>query len=146
MSLQTWCKLAWVVACFVHTFLSRSLAILPASGRLYMPLTILTYTHPSSSMLFKFYLSVISCGMVLIGSCMYCARAIVVPGKKFDRLIVKNLAPGIDITELYSILIVGKSQFKVLTSYRHTSLSPLTTRRDLFFYFFCGLYDTTIFP
>ena len=66
------------------------------------------YNQPSSTIPFKLYLLMISCGMILIGSLMYSGRFIGVPRQKLDTSSVKNLAPGVDSTELHSILIVSK--------------------------------------
>ena len=48
-------------------------------------------------------------------------------------------APGVEITEFHNSLIVGRSAVGVLTSYRHTILSPPTVSLDLWGYDLFGL-------
>ena len=59
---------------------------------------------------------------------------------------VKYLAPGVDKTELHNILMVGRSDFGVLTSYKQVILSPPTVSLDLLGSALCGFYATTILP
>ena len=59
---------------------------------------------------------------------------------------VKYLAPGVDKTEFHNILMVGRSDVGVLTSYKHVILSPLTVSLDLLGSALCGLYAPTMSP
>ena len=59
---------------------------------------------------------------------------------------VKYFAPGVDNTEFHNILMVGRSDVGVLTSYKHVILSPPTVRLDMFGSALCGLYATKILP
>ena len=59
---------------------------------------------------------------------------------------VKYFAPGVDKTEFNKILIVGRSDVGVLTSYREVILYPPTASLVLLGSDMCGLYATTILP
>ena len=59
---------------------------------------------------------------------------------------VEYLAPGVDKTEFHNILMVGRSDVGVLTSYKHVVLSPPTVSLVLLGSDLCGLYATTIRP
>ena len=59
---------------------------------------------------------------------------------------VKYLAPGVDKTEFHNILMVGRSDVGVLTSYKHVILAPPTVILDLLGSALCGLYATTMRP
>ena len=68
----------------------------------------------------------ISCRMILNGILMYSGLSIGVTRYKFEMLSVKYLAPGVDNTALHNILMVGRSDVGVITSYKHVILSPPT--------------------
>ena len=57
---------------------------------------------------------------------------------------VKYLAPGVDTTEFHTILMVGRSDIGVLTSYTQVILYLPTVSLDLLGSALCGLYATTI--
>ena len=57
---------------------------------------------------------------------------------------VKYLAPSVDKTEFHNILMVGRSDVGVITSYKHVILYPPTVSLDLLGSALCGLYATTI--
>ena len=59
---------------------------------------------------------------------------------------VKYLSPGVDKTEFHNILMVGRSDVGVLTSYKQVILSPPTVSLDLLGSALCGLYAATISP
>ena len=59
---------------------------------------------------------------------------------------VKYLAPGVDKTEFHNILMVGRYDVGVLTSYKHVILSPPTVSLNLLGSALCGLYSTKIRP
>ena len=88
----------------------------------------------------------ISCGMILIDILIYSGLYIGVPRYKFEISSVKYLAPGVDKTDFHKILMVGRSDDGVLTSYRQTILSPPTVSLDLLGSALCGFYATTIRP
>ena len=58
----------------------------------------------------------------------------------------KYFSPGVNRTEFHNILMVGRSDVGVLTSYKHVILSPPTVSLDLLGSALCGLYATTIRP
>ena len=88
----------------------------------------------------------ISCGMILIGILIYSGLSIGIPRDKFEISSENCLAPGVDKTEFRNILMVGRSDVGVFTSYRKTILSPPTVSPDLLGSALCGLYATTILP
>ena len=57
-----------------------------------------------------------------------------------------SLAPGVDRTEFHKILMVGRSDVGVVTSYKHVILSPPTVSLVLVGSALCGLYATTVRP
>ena len=59
---------------------------------------------------------------------------------------VKYLAPGVNKTEFHNILMVGRYDVGVLTSYKHVILSPPTVSLNLLVSALCGMYATTIRP
>ena len=88
----------------------------------------------------------ILCGMILNGILVYSGLSIGVPRLKFEMPSVKYLAPGVDKTEFHNILMVGRSDVGVFTSYKQVIMSPLTVSLDLLGSALCGLYATTIRP
>ena len=59
---------------------------------------------------------------------------------------MKYLANGVDRTEFHKMLMVGRSDVGVLTSYKHVIMSPPTVSLDLLGSALCGLYATTMRP